>query len=78
MELRQVGQLTLGEFCEELRGIALEHPSWWKRHSTEHEIRSMFEGCSTFAEAIDDIGILDEPQKERVKGRSDKTVDFRK
>ncbi|HSF93562.1 MAG TPA: hypothetical protein VLA52_00935 [Thermohalobaculum sp.] len=77
MELKQIGKLSLDQFSDELRSIALANPSWWKRHSSEKEIREMFKGCATFAAAIDDIGVLDSPGKERLKGRSDVIVDLR-
>jgi hypothetical protein len=77
MELRQIAQRSLDELRTELREVALANPSWWKRHSSEQEIRDMFKGCSTIAEAIDDIGVLDKPGKERPKGHSDKVVDLR-
>lgn len=76
-QLREIGRLSLDEFKTELRQIALAHPTWWNRHSSEEEIRGLFDGCSTFAKAIDDIGVLDPPGKERLPGHSDIIVDLR-
>lgn len=77
MQLQFVKQHTLNGFCTELRELALQNPKWWKRHSSQKEIESMFENCSTFAEAINDIGVLDAPGKEKLKGKSNKIVDLR-
>ena len=77
MELRLVRQYALSEFCDEMRKLALSRPEWWKRHSSEDEIREMFKGCTTFAEAIDDIGILDAPNSTRRPEKSVEGVDMR-
>lgn len=78
MELELVRNLSLEQFCTELTQIALDHPNWWKRHSTRDEIEQMFKGTKTFAEAIDEIGVLDPPGKEKLPGKSTKVVDLRK
>lgn len=81
MELRQTGHFTERDLSNYLSEIALANPRWWEHHSSETEIASMFEGCSTYQEIIDNIGVLgpDGPQNwpQNYKGRSTKTVDFR-
>lgn len=77
MELRKTDTYTLERFCTEMRELALQNPSWWKRHSSKQEITVMFDGCKTFAEAINDIGVLNPPGKEKLKGHSDKVIDLR-
>lgn len=77
MDLRETDTYTLDRFCSEMRDLALQNPSWWKRHSSKQEISEMFSDCKTFAEAINDIGVLDAPGKEKSSGRSDKIVDLR-
>lgn len=77
MELKQVHEYDLDEFCEEMRRLALENPDWWKRHSSKSEITDMFVGSKSFAEAINDIGVLDVPGEAKMKGKSNKTVDLR-
>lgn len=77
MTLGKVGQLSLIEFCEEIRNVALSHPSWWQRHSNEAEVTGMFDGCTTFEAAINSIGVLDPPGTERLGKESSKVVDLR-
>ncbi len=78
MELEHLRTLSFDQFCSELREIALDHPTWWKRHSERAEIEAMFTNAKTFSEAIEDIGVLDPPGKERLPGKSTKIVDMRK
>lgn len=77
MNLDYIRTLPLDQFCNELGEIALAHPAWWKRHSDRSEIEGMFEGVRTFSEAIDRIGVLDPPNRERLPGKSTKVVDLR-
>lgn len=77
MELRLLETLDFEEFCTRLRGIALDHPEWWQRHSSREEIQDMFEGCKSFKEAINDIGVLDEGGREKLPGRSSLIEDRR-
>lgn len=77
MELILTRHLSLNQFCSELTQIALSHPSWWTRHSKREEIEQMFTGIKTFAQAIDQIGVLDPPGKEKLPGKSTKVVDLR-
>lgn len=77
MELQQTGELSLTEFCETVRGLALQNPSWWKRHSDRAEIEAMFDGCNTFKDAINEIGVLDAPQKPRPRGKPTNVIDLR-
>lgn len=77
MVLRQTGTLTLDEFCNHVLDVLLANPSWWKRFSTEARVRKIFEGDTTFEEAINHIGIYDPPGKEKLPGKSSKVVDLR-
>ncbi|MEO9897300.1 MAG: hypothetical protein ABJD13_05710 [Paracoccaceae bacterium] len=77
MELQQTGELSLAEFCETVRGLALQNPNWWKRHSERGEIEAMFDGCNTFMDAINDIGILDAPKKPSPRGKPTNVIDLR-
>ncbi|WP_147249817.1 hypothetical protein [Yoonia sp. 1_MG-2023] len=77
MELQQTGELSLTEFCETVRGLALQNPSWWKRHSDTAEIEAMFVGCNTIKDAINDIGVLDASQKIRPRGKPTNVIDQR-
>lgn len=78
MDLNQIGKYTLPVFCDAMRHLALDHPTWWERHSSRQEIAEMFKGCSTFKDAINDIGVLDPPEPEKLKGYSEKVVDLRR
>lgn len=77
MDLREIDRIAFADFCQRMRNIALAHPEWWKRHSEKDEIENMFVGCKTFSEAINSIGVLDTPGKERLKGLADNVVDRR-
>jgi len=77
MELTETGRLTLVEFCDFARSLALENPRWWKRHSEQYEIEAMFEGCTTFQEAINDIGVLDDPKKPKRGTKPTNLIDQR-
>lgn len=77
MVLQQTRELSLEPLCNELRMAALAHPNWWKRHSSQIEIEQMFVNCTTFAQAINDIGVLDPPGREKLLGKSTKIVDLR-
>ncbi len=77
MVLSQTGTITLEDFCKRMVDLLLSHPSWWKRFSTEARVRRIFEGDTTFKDAIDHIGVYDPPGKEKLPGRSSKAVDLR-
>jgi hypothetical protein len=77
MELCRTGELSLVEFCGFVRGLALENPSWWKPHSDRGEIETMFDGCTTFKDAINDIGVLDPPKNPTPKGKPTNVIDLR-
>jgi hypothetical protein len=77
MILKKRRQLSFDEFCNELRNVALAHPEWWRRHSTQAEIQDLFKDSKTFVDAIHAIGVLDPPGKEKLPGRSSKVVDLR-
>lgn len=77
MVLTETRQLSLEHFCNELRDLALENPAWWKRHSSRSEIEGMFLNCQNIAEAIEQIGVLDPPGREKLLGQSTKVVDLR-
>ncbi len=77
MVLQQTRELSLNQFCNEFRKVALEHPTWWKRHSSHAEIEQMFSSCTTFAQAINDIGVLDPTGREKLPGKSTLVVDLR-
>lgn len=78
MELRQVGELTVETFVREITEIILANPSWWNGKFSEQEMRDLLRECSTVAEAIDKIGVLDRTGGEKLKGRSRKAVDLRR
>jgi len=77
MELTETGRLTLVEFCDFARGLALENPRWWKRHSEQSEIEAMFDGCTTFKQAINEIGVLDDPKKPKRGRKPSNLIDQR-
>lgn len=70
MELVATREYSLDEFCSKFRQLALENPEWWKRYSEREEIERMFGGCETFKDAINDIGVLDPPGREKLSGKS--------
>ena len=77
MELRKTGKLSLVDFCNSIRDLALANPTWWSRHSDRSEIEKMFDGCETFECAINDIGILDGPKEPKPKGKPSSVIDLR-
>lgn len=79
MQLSQTRSYTLDEFCTKFRQLALNHPEWWQRHSDREEIEQMFETSETFKDAINDIGVLDPPGREKLLGKSTiEIIDLRK
>ena len=77
MNLKRIECLSLIEFQNRIRELALSHPEWWQRHSEREEIQNMFDGCQSFMESINSIGILDSVGNEKLPGKSHKVVDLR-
>jgi hypothetical protein len=77
-ELRLVRQFTLAEFCNHIRDFSLSHRDWWTEYATERDFQSMFDGCTTFEEAMGRIISLEARKLPKApKGGSTKMVDHR-
>lgn len=77
MTLSKKHAYSLSQFKSEMKDLALTHPTWWERHSTLDEIGTLFDGCHSFDEAINDIGVLGSLAKSRKPEGSTKIADVR-
>jgi len=78
-ELRQVRQFTLEEFCAHIRDFSISHRDWWTEYATERDFQGMFDGCTTFEEAMARIISLEARRLPKTpKGVSSKVNDLRK
>lgn len=78
-ELRLVRQFTLEDFCAHIRDFSMSHRDWWTEYATERDFQSMFDGCTTFEEAMALIIRLEARRLPKApKGGSTKMNDLRK
>jgi len=75
--LRQTGTLSLEEFCQEMLDLLNDNPSWWRQFSTKARVSKIFEGDTTFEDAINHIGVYEGPKRNRPSGKSNKIRDLR-
>lgn len=77
MVLREVSRLDFVAFRNELRSTVLSNPKWWRRYSTESEVISMFEACTSYEAVIECVGVREPSLRHEHQGASKKIVDLR-
>lgn len=77
-DLALIRQFTLEEFCAHIRDFSLSQRDWWTEYATEQDFQTMFDGCTTFEQAMGRVIRLEARKLPKVpKGGSTKLLDCR-